>query len=61
METYVVNGVPLIKGCPDRQIEGIMNAREAVQNTTILEPLVYEPPVPRVYGIKTSRNMEETT
>ena len=57
--TYVINGVPLIKGCPDRQIKGVMAAREAILNTTILEPLAYEPPVPRVYGIKTTKITEE--
>lgn len=49
-ETYVVNGVPIINGRPDLQFEGILIAREAIQNTTILEPLVYEPPVPRVFS-----------
>lgn len=58
LNTYVVNGVPLIKGCPDRQVEGIMNARDAILKTIILEPLAYEAPVPRVYGIKSTKNEE---
>lgn len=58
LNTYVVNGVPLIKGCPDRQVERIMNARDAILKTIILEPLAYEAPVPRVYGIKSTKNEE---
>lgn len=58
LNTYVVNGVPLIKGCPDRQVEGIMNARDAILKTIILEPLTHEAPVPRVYGIKSTKNEE---
>ena len=58
LNTYVVNGVPLIKGCPEQQVEGIMNAREAILKTIILEPLAHEAPVPRVYGIKSTKNEE---
>lgn len=59
MNTYVVNGVPLILGCPDRQIDGIRTAQNAVLNTTIQEPLSYEPPVPRVFGVKSIKNGRE--
>ena len=58
LNTYVVNGVPLIKGCPERQVEGIMNAREAILKTIILEPLAYEAPVPRIHGINSTKNEE---
>ena len=50
---YVVNGEPVFKGCPDRQVEGLRHAQEEVLNLTILEARNYEPPVPRVFGTKT--------
>ncbi len=49
-ETYVINGEPLIKGCPNRQVAGILNSQEAVLNLVILEPKAYEADVPCVYG-----------
>lgn len=52
-ETYFVNGSPVLSTCPDRQIQGIENTRNDVQNLTILEARAYEPPVPRVFGRKT--------
>ena len=61
MNTYVVNGVPLILGCPDRQIEGIRSAQDAVVNTIIQEPLSYEPSVPRVFGVKSTKNGRRKT
>ncbi|MBR4538474.1 MAG: recombinase family protein [Clostridia bacterium] len=56
--TYVVNGMPLVKSCPDIQIRGIMKAREAILQMTIQEPLAYEAPVPRVYGARSKKNKE---
>ena len=35
-----------------------MNARDAILKTIIQEPLAYEAPVPRVYGIKSTKNEE---
>ena len=61
MNTYVINGVPLIKGCPDRQIEGIRTAQEAVLNTIIQEPFSYEPSVPRVFGVRSMKISKEST
>lgn len=57
--TYIVNGEIVVKGCPDRQIEGIERAREHILNLTILEPRVYDPPIPRVFcGYTQSKNAE---
>ena len=49
---FVVNGEPVFKGCPDRQVEGLRHAQEEVLNLTILEARSYEPSVPRVLGTK---------
>lgn len=57
--TYIVNGEIVVKGCPDRQIEGIERARDYIQHLTILEPKVYEPNIPRVYGGYTKSENEE--
>ena len=51
--TYMVNGIPLIKGCPKRQIGGIQRAQDEIQELIVLEPLGYEPDVPRVFGERT--------
>ena len=53
-EVFVVNGVPVVKGCPSMQVDGIKRAWDDIQNLIILEPKSYEPPVPRVYGTKTT-------
>lgn len=50
---FVVNGEPVFKGCPDRQVEGLKHAQQEVLNLTILEAKSYEPAVPRVFGTKT--------
>lgn len=49
-KTYVINGEPLIHGCPDRQVASIRGAQEAVMNLVIQEPKAYEADVPCVYG-----------
>ena len=54
MEKFAMNGVPLIEGTSQRQIGMVMKAREVIQNTTVLEPLFYEPPVPRVLSFNTT-------
>ena len=50
---YIVNGEPVIKGNPEKQIEAMKRSQEDVLNLTILEPLSYEPDVLRVFGTKT--------
>ncbi len=58
-EAYVVNGIPLFKGCPTKQIQGIRHAQSEVLDLMILEPKVYEPSVPRVYDKKKIERMNE--
>ena len=59
LPTYFVNGEIYTKGCVSQQIAGINRAHEYIQNLTILEPRVYEPAIPRVYGGSTSSENEE--
>ena len=56
---YLINGVPLLKGCPSRQVSGIMRARKEVQDLIILEPFPYEPDVPRVFSARTCAKGEK--
>ena len=51
-EAYMVNGVPVFQGCPSLQVKSLKRAQSEVQDLVILEPSVYEPPVPKVYRTK---------
>ena len=60
-ETYVINGVPLIAGCPDRQVEGIQRTRETVQALQITDPKPYEADVPGVRMPKQAKKKRGTS
>ena len=51
-EAYMVNGVPVFQGCPSLQVKSLKRAQSEVRDLVILEPSVYEPPVPKVYRTK---------
>ena len=53
VEAYVVNGVPVFAGCPAIQAESVKRAQAEVMDLVIMEPKSYEPPIPRVYGMRT--------
>ena len=58
--TYLVNGKPLTKGNCELQVQGIMTARETILNTVILQALPFEPPIPKVIGIKSTALFGQT-
>ena len=47
--TWMINGKPHTRGCPIMQIEGLKHSQEKVMALTILEPTMYDVPIPHVY------------
>ena len=51
-ETYVLNGVPLLRSNPSQLVRSMKKVQQEILHLLILEPNDYEADVPHVYGTK---------
>ena len=51
-ETYVLNGVPLLRSNPSQLVRSMKKVQQEILHLLILEPSDYEADVPHVYGTK---------